>query len=206
MLSDSWLALLEDEFKKTYMIELKKILLAEKKKYKVYPPSKDMFNAFNLTSFDKVRVVILGQDPYHGVGQAHGLCFSVNKDIPIPPSLGNIYQELKNDLNISIPPHGCLTKWAEQGVFLLNTVLTVRAHAAGSHRNMGWEQFTDKIIHLLNEKTNALIFLLWGKDAKSKEVLIDSSKHLILTASHQVPSRRIEAFSDVHTSRKLINI
>ncbi len=183
----SWLKELHEEFHKPYMKNLKQFLIEEKQKFTVYPKGKDIFNAFWFSPFDQVRVVILGQDPYHGKNQAHGLCFSVNKGIPMPPSLGNIFKELNADLNIPIPKHGCLSFWAKQGVFLLNTSLTVRANQANSHAGKGWEIFTDKVISILNEKKENLIFILWGRNAKNKMQLIDSKKHLILSAAHPSP-------------------
>lgn len=186
-IEQSWLNELLEEFHKPYMKNLKQFLVKEKQKFSVYPKGKDIFNAFWYTPFNQVRVVILGQDPYHGINQAHGLCFSVNEGIPKPPSLINIFKELKTDLNISIPKNGCLTSWAKQGVFLLNTSLTVRANQANSHAGQGWEIFTDKVISILNERKDNLIFILWGRNAKNKMQLIDSKKHLILSAAHPSP-------------------
>ncbi len=183
----SWLQELNDEFQKEYFLNLKKFLLEEKKKYIIYPPGKFIFNAFNLTPFPKVKVVIIGQDPYHGKGQAHGLCFSVPDGVPIPPSLQNIYKELHNDLGIPIPHTGNLTPWAKQGVLLLNAILTVRAGQPGSHRGKGWELFTDAVIRKLNDKKENLVFLLWGKFAQEKGEKIDTSKHLVLKAPHPSP-------------------
>ncbi|SMO81532.1 uracil-DNA glycosylase [Solitalea koreensis] len=187
-LDPSWLKILQAEFGKEYMISLETFLQEEKQKGEtIYPKCADVFNAFNYTPFDKVKVVILGQDPYHGVGQAHGLCFSVLKGVAIPPSLKNIYKELNNDLGLQIPNHGCLTEWADQGVLLLNATLTVRADKAGSHQNKGWEQFTDTVIQLLSKNKTGLVFLLWGNYAKAKASLIDASTHYILTAAHPSP-------------------
>jgi uracil-DNA glycosylase len=183
----SWLEVLEAEFAKPYMAELREFLLREKGEHTIYPPGKDIFNAFWYTPFDQVRVVILGQDPYHGPNQAHGLCFSVMPPVPPPPSLVNIFRELHNDLHIPMPTHGCLTKWAQQGVFLLNTCLTVRAHQAHSHRNQGWEQFTDCVIAQLNAKRENLVFLLWGSPAQKKLNMIDPRRHKVLTAPHPSP-------------------
>ncbi len=183
-----WLSVLKETFESDYMKSLKQFLLAEKSAgMLIYPPSSQIFAAFNQTPFDKVRVVILGQDPYHGRGQAHGLSFSVPAGQNIPPSLQNIYKEIKSDLNIETAQHGDLTRWAKQGVLLLNAVLTVRANQAVSHQGKGWEQFTDTIIKALSEQKEHLVFLLWGNYAKQKASLIDTSKHLILTAPHPSP-------------------
>lgn len=188
-LEKSWLAVLGDEFEKDYMVNLKSFLLQEKDNgYTVYPKGTEIFNALNHTPFDKVKVVILGQDPYHGAGQAHGLSFSVQKGVAIPPSLRNIYKELANDiLDYRIPSHGNLTKWADEGVLLLNATLTVRAHEAGSHQGKGWEIFTDKVITELSSKREGIVFLLWGKFAQNKSALIDENKHTILKAAHPSP-------------------
>ena len=183
----SWLEILKDEFSKPYMVKLKKFLIEEKKKFVVYPKGKEIFNAFWLTPFNKVKVVILGQDPYHGRNQAHGLCFSVPNGTPPPPSLLNIFQELYCDLGVKIPSHGCLSFWAKQGVFLLNTVLTVRANLAHSHAGNGWEIFTDRVISCLSAKRKNLVFILWGRHAQNKTNLIDQRKHLILKAPHPSP-------------------
>lgn len=183
----SWLKVLSEEFSKPYFSELRQFLVEEKKVAKIYPPGSLIFNAFNKTPFDKVKVVILGQDPYHGAGQAEGLCFSVAKGITPPPSLINIFQELKIDLGITPPTHGSLVSWAESGVLLLNTALTVRAGQPASHRAKGWEIFTDRVISKLSEEKEHLVFLLWGKFAQEKEVMIDTSKHLVLKAAHPSP-------------------
>jgi uracil-DNA glycosylase len=170
------------------MKQLKAFLLSEKQQGKViYPPSKNIFNAFNSTPLDQVKVVILGQDPYHGPNQAHGLCFSVQPGVPAPPSLQNMFKELNRDLGIPIPPHGCLQSWAEQGVLLLNATLTVEQGRAGSHQGKGWETFTDKAIQLVNEQCQGVVFLLWGSYAQKKSAFIDSRKHLILKAPHPSP-------------------
>jgi uracil-DNA glycosylase len=169
-------------------------LVQEKKTARVFPPKKDIFNAFSYTPFDDVRVVVLGQDPYHGPNQAHGLCFSVQHGIRPPPSLQNIFKELNQDLGLPIPSHGELTHWAKQGVLLLNTVLTVRAHAANSHRNQGWEQFTDRVITVLNERREGLVFVLWGAAAGKKALMIDATKHLILRAPHPSPLSSYRGF------------
>ncbi len=186
-IDDSWYERLKDEFSSEYFSQLKSFLVAEKQQYVVFPPGSQIFNAFDTTPFDKVKVVILGQDPYHTPGFAHGLCFSVQYGVQIPKSLQNIYKELNSDIGFQIPNHGNLTHWAEQGVFLLNATLTVRAHQAGSHQNKGWERFTDKVISILNEQKNNLVFLLWGNYAKAKSSLIDHNRHLVLTAAHPSP-------------------
>lgn len=187
-LESSWKEHLLPEFKKDYMKSLKAFLQEEKNQNKrIYPKGKEYFLALNLTPFEKVKVVILGQDPYHGYGQAHGLCFSVLKGITLPPSLLNIYKELKQDLNIPIASHGFLQSWAEQGVLLLNNTLTVEAGKAASHQGKGWEEFTDKIIYLLNKERENLVFLLWGRSAREKGSIIDTVKHCVLTAPHPSP-------------------
>ena len=186
-LPESWLEAIGAEFKKPYIAELKAFLLQERQSATVFPKGQEMFQAFWLTAFDAVRVVILGQDPYHGPGQAHGLCFSVKKGIRPPPSLQNIFVELNTDLGIPIPQHGDLTHWSKQGVLLLNTVLSVRAHQAHSHRGKGWEQLTDKVIEKLNERKEAIVFVLWGSAAGRKAQMIDGRRHLILRAPHPSP-------------------
>lgn len=187
-LHPSWLAVLGDEFEKDYMTQLKTFLLAEKKAGKIiYPAGDNWFNALNTTPFDKVKVVILGQDPYHGPGQAHGLCFSVLPGVPTPPSLQNMFQELEKDCGIPRSRHGCLQAWAEQGVLLLNAVLTVEQGKANSHQGRGWENFTDKCIEHLNREREHLVFLLWGSYAQKKGQLIDRNKHLVLQAPHPSP-------------------
>ncbi|TZF84793.1 uracil-DNA glycosylase [Pedobacter sp. BS3] len=188
-LEDSWKELLAEEFDKQYMKDLKAFLQQEKAEGRViYPPSSLIFNAFNHTPVDKTKAVIIGQDPYHGKGQAHGLCFSVQKGVAIPPSLRSIYKELQDDIpGFRYPSHGDLTQWTEQGVLMLNATLTVRAGEPGSHQHKGWEEFTDTAIHKLSEKRSGIVFLLWGKFAQSKEVLIDTKKHYILKAAHPSP-------------------
>jgi len=187
-LEASWLAELQDEFKQEYMRQLRAFLLAEKAAHKqIYPPGKLIFNALNTTPLDQVKVVILGQDPYHGPGQAHGLCFSVLPGVAIPPSLANIYRELQADLSIPPARHGCLTHWAQQGVLLLNAVLTVERARAASHQGKGWEQFTNRIVHVLNEKKAGLVFLLWGSYAQKKGQFIDRQRHLVLHSPHPSP-------------------
>jgi uracil-DNA glycosylase len=186
-LEESWLSVLGNEFSEPYFQDLKQFLISEKQQYPVYPPGSLIFEAFNRTPFDKLKVVLLGQDPYHGAGQAHGMCFSVPFGVKPPPSLENIFKELSSDLGLKIPNHGNLTKWAEQGVLLLNATLTVRANLAGSHQNKGWEQFTDKAISALSEQQEGIVFLLWGSYAQAKDKLIDESKHYILKAPHPSP-------------------
>ena len=187
-LEASWLAELAAEFEQDYMQNLKAFLQKEKAAHKqIYPPGKLIFNALNTTPLDEVKVVILGQDPYHGPGQAHGLCFSVLPGVDIPPSLQNIYKELDADLGIKPASHGCLTHWAEQGVLLLNAVLTVEKSRAASHQGKGWENFTDKVISVLNEKKSGLVFLLWGSYAQKKGQFIDRNKHLVLQSPHPSP-------------------
>lgn len=186
-IEESWKRELQDEFNAPYFGELKKFLVEEKKLHTVYPPGKFIFNAFNLTPFDQVKVVLLGQDPYHNIGQAHGLCFSVQDSIPHPKSLINIFKELHDDTGAPVPKSGNLEKWAKQGVLLLNATLTVRAHQAGSHQGKGWETFTDAAIRKLSDKKEGLVFLLWGNYAQAKEVLIDTSKHYILKTVHPSP-------------------
>ena len=186
-IEESWKKVLWDEFQQPYFAELKQFLLEEKRKYTVYPPGPMIFNAFNKTPFDKVKVVLIGQDPYHEPGQAHGLCFSVQDGVPHPKSLINIFKELHDDVGFVIPQSGNLEKWTEQGVFLLNATLTVRAHEAGSHQNHGWERFTDAAISKLSMQREGLVFLLWGSYAKQKEALIDTSKHYILSTVHPSP-------------------
>jgi uracil-DNA glycosylase len=193
-IEEKWKELLKDEFISPYFQELKAFLLAEKSRSTVYPPGRLIFNAFNLTPADKVRVVILGQDPYHGAGQAHGLCFSVPDDIRIPPSLKNIYKELDDDLNIPAAGHGNLGKWARQGVLLLNATLTVRANQAGSHQNRGWEKFTDAAISALSGNYSDIVFLLWGRYAQAKESLIDTGRHHVLKAAHPSPFSAYNGF------------
>jgi uracil-DNA glycosylase len=185
-LHPSWQAVLAPEFEKEYMQHLKAFLLQEKQQgYTIFPKNEEVFNAFNHTPFDQVKIVIIGQDPYHGTGQAHGLSFSVKKGVPIPPSLQNIYKELQTDIpGFTYPSHGELTYWADQGVLLLNATLTVRANQAGSHQHKGWEQFTDQAISSLSSKREGLVFMLWGRYAQQKESLIDTNKHFVLKAAH----------------------
>ena len=188
MIGNSWDKYLGAEFEKDYFKELQEFLTEERKTQKIYPSYNKVFNAFKLTPFESVKVVIIGQDPYHGEGQAHGLSFSVeDPNLKIPPSLKNIYKEMKSDLGLETPDHANLSYWAKQGVLLLNNVLTVREKEPGSHRKKGWEQFTDKVIESLNTKRNDLVFILWGNDAKSKAKSVDKSKHLILESAHPSP-------------------
>lgn len=194
MITGDWFAALEPEFKKPYYAQLFRFVKEQYNTTQVFPPADDIFNAFHLTPLKQVKVVILGQDPYHNDGQAHGLCFSVKPDVEIPPSLVNIYQELHEDLGCRIPNNGCLVKWAEQGVLLLNTVLTVRAHAAFSHRGMGWEQFTDAAIKVLNEQERPMVFILWGKPAQAKKSMLTNPAHLILEAPHPSPLSAYRGF------------
>ncbi len=190
----SWKEPLQPEFDKAYFRQLTDFVREEYGKYTVYPPGRLIFNAFNLCPFDKVKVVIIGQDPYHGPGQAHGLCFSVNEGVPFPPSLVNIFKEIKEDIGIAIPATGNLTRWAEQGVLLLNATLTVRAHQAASHQNRGWETFTDAVIRLLAEKKEHLVFILWGAYAQRKGAFINRNKHLVLTSAHPSPLSAYNGF------------
>lgn len=194
-LESSWKKLLIDEFNKPYMQKLKAFLVEEKRANKViYPKGSDIFNAFSLTPIDKVKVVIVGQDPYHGANQAHGLCFSVLPQVSLPPSLINIYKELYHDLNIPIAKHGCLINWAKQGVLLLNSVLTVQSSIAGSHSNKGWEIFTDRVIEILNLQNRRVIFMLWGNYACNKGKIIDHNKHVVLKAAHPSPFSAMRGF------------
>lgn len=194
-LEPGWKAALHPEFGKLYMQNLRNFLASELKNKKIiYPKANEYFAAFNLTPIDQVKVVILGQDPYHGPGQAHGLCFSVRPGVRPPPSLENIFKELNTDLNIQCPQHGCLTSWAKQGVLLLNSSLSVQAHQAGSHQNKGWEEFTDSVVHHLNSKHNGLVFMLWGSYAQKKGAFIDKKKHLVLEAPHPSPLSSYRGF------------
>ncbi len=193
-ISNDWLPVLKPEFSKPYYRKLHQTVLSEYHSQVVYPPADDLFNAFHLTPLGKVKVVILGQDPYHEPGQAHGLCFSVKKGVKIPPSLVNIYQELHEDLGCEIPHSGDLTKWAEQGVLLLNTVLTVRAHQAFSHRDIGWQEFTDAAIRAVNEIDRPVVYLLWGSPAQRKAAMLNNPKHLILKAPHPSPLSAYRGF------------
>ncbi|WP_125143836.1 uracil-DNA glycosylase [Clostridium transplantifaecale] len=193
-ISNDWLVPLGVEFKKPYYKKLYETVKHEYQTRAVYPDANDIFNAFDFTPLGKVKVVILGQDPYHGPGQAHGLCFSVKPEVEIPPSLVNIYQELQEDLGCYIPNNGYLKKWAEQGVMLLNTVLTVRAHQANSHRGIGWEEFTDAAIKILAEQDRPMVFILWGRPAQMKKPMLTNPKHLILEAPHPSPLSAYRGF------------
>ncbi|MCI9140006.1 uracil-DNA glycosylase [bacterium 1XD42-8] len=184
---NDWLAPLSAEFKKPYYKNLHQFILKEYNSFKVFPDPDDIFNAFHFTPLGSVKVVILGQDPYHGKGQAHGLCFSVKPHVSIPPSLENIYQELQDDLGCFIPNNGYLEKWARQGVLMLNTVLTVRAHKANSHREKGWEEFTDAAIRAVNELDKPIVYILWGRPAQGKKSMLNNPKHLVLEAPHPSP-------------------
>lgn len=186
-LTNDWQHILNNEFKSDYYLNLRSFLINEYKSKTIYPNMNDIFNALNFTPYNDVKVVILGQDPYHGPNQAHGLSFSVNVGEKIPPSLLNIYKELNNDLNCYIPNNGYLKKWADQGVLLLNSVLTVKSHTPNSHKNMGWEIFTDKIISILNNKPTPIVFILWGNYAIKKSSLITNKMHLVITSTHPSP-------------------
>lgn len=193
-IGNDWDNLLKEERDKPYYKNLRKFLISEYKHYNIYPDMYDLFNALKYVSYEDTKVVILGQDPYHGRGQAHGFSFSVKEDVPIPPSLLNIYKELNNDLGLFIPNNGNLTKWAKQGVLLLNTVLTVREKSPNSHRGKGWEILTDRIIELLNKRNKPMVFILWGANAKSKERLITNKNHLILKSVHPSPLSAYRGF------------
>ena len=193
-IANDWLEPLKPEFSKPYYASLYKTVMKEYKTRKIFPPAGEIFHAFEATPLSQVKVVILGQDPYHGDGQAHGLCFSVKPDVEIPPSLVNIYQELHDDLGCYIPDNGYLEKWARQGVLLLNTVLTVRAHQANSHRGIGWEEFTDAAIRILNQQDRPIVFILWGRPAQQKEAMLNTPKHLILKAPHPSPLSAYRGF------------
>lgn len=193
-LGNDWDHYLEEEFKKPYYLELRQFLIEEYNHHTVYPPKEAIYNALRTTSFADTKVVILGQDPYHGPGQAHGMAFSVRPGVAIPPSLLNMYKELESSLGCFIPNNGYLVPWAEQGVLLLNTVLTVRAHQAASHQNQGWEILTDRIISLLNQKEEPVIFLLWGTPAKKKQALLTNGKHIVLSTVHPSPLSAYRGF------------
>lgn len=193
-ISNDWLPAMSGEFHKDYYKKLHQTVIQEYQNYQVFPEPDDLFNAFHLTPLKDVKVVIFGQDPYHNVGQAHGLCFSVKPGVEVPPSLVNIYKELQDDLGCYIPNNGYLVKWAEQGVLLLNTVLTVRAHQANSHRGIGWEAFTDAAIRVLNEQDRPMVFILWGRPAQMKKSMLNNPKHLILEAPHPSPLSAYRGF------------
>ena len=193
-IEDLWKKILWEEFQSPYFSSLKDFLVQERGSRTIYPPGPLIFNAFQHTPFNKVKVVILGQDPYHGPGQAHGLCFSVPPNIKAPPSLVNIFKELHTDLGINIPSHGNLEPWADRGVLLLNATLTVRAGEAGSHQNRGWETFTDAVIRKISQLKSDVVFLLWGRYAQAKEILVDGNKHLVLKAAHPSPFSAYNGF------------
>ena len=193
-ISNDWLTPLSGEFKKPYYKKLYETVMSEYQTKEVYPAPDDIFNAFAFTPLANVKVVIFGQDPYHEPGQAHGLCFSVKPDVKIPPSLVNIYQELREDCGCYIPNNGYLKKWADQGVLLLNTVLTVRAHAANSHKNIGWEEFTNAAIRVLNEQDRPIVFILWGRPAQAKKKMLTNPNHLVLEAPHPSPLSAYRGF------------
>ncbi|MGI6730869.1 MAG: uracil-DNA glycosylase [Anaerovoracaceae bacterium] len=194
IINNDWDEILKGEFEKEYYLKLRKFLIHEYRTKIIYPDMYDIFNGLKYTPYNGVKVVILGQDPYHQPNQAHGLCFSVQKGVPKPPSLVNIFKELQSDLGIAPPDHGCLEDWASQGVLLLNTVLTVRKGEANSHKGKGWEIFTDQVISLLNKREKPIVFLLWGAHAKSKAALITNKHHLILTAAHPSPLSAYNGF------------
>ena len=194
MIENDWLTELGQEFHKPYYKNLYQFVLKEYNTTRIFPPSDDIFNAFHLTPLSQVKVVIIGQDPYHNEGQAHGLCFSVKPGVDVPPSLVNIYKELKDDLGCYIPNNGYLVKWAKQGVLMLNTVLTVRAHMANSHRGKGWEEFTDATIRALNKQDRPIVYILWGRPAQTKEKMLNNPRHLILKAPHPSPLSAYNGF------------
>ena len=201
-IEESWKQQLTPEFNKDYFIRLTDFVRAEYQAGTIYPPGRLIFNAFNLCPFHQTKVVIIGQDPYHGPGQAHGLCFSVNDGVPFPPSLQNIFKEIQSDLGIPVPTSGNLTRWANQGVLLLNATLTVRAHQAGSHQRTGWEEFTDAAIRSLAEQREHLVFILWGAYAQKKGAFIDRNKHLVLASAHPSPLSAYNGFfGNKHFSR-----
>ena len=193
-IANDWLPAVEAEFRKPYYRELYRFVKQEYETRVIYPPAQDIFNALHLTPLHEVKAVILGQDPYHNTNQAHGLCFSVQPGQDIPPSLVNIYRELHDDLGCRMPNNGCLTKWAKQGVLLLNTVLTVRAHQAGSHQGKGWEQFTNAILAAVNEQNRPIVYMLWGSPAQSKAPMLTNPRHLILRAPHPSPLSAYRGF------------
>ena len=197
-IEQSWQQQLQGEFDKPYFAKLVGFVKQEYARYTVYPPGKLIFNAFNQCPFDKVKVVLIGQDPYHEPGQAHGLCFSVNDGVQFPPSLGNIFKEIQDDIGTPIPTSGNLTRWAQQGVLLLNATLTVREHLAGSHQRQGWEEFTDAVIRILSENREHLVFILWGSYAQSKSYLIDGTRHCILRSAHPSPLSAYRGFFGNH--------
>ena len=193
-LANDWLPAMQEEFKKPYYAQLYRKVLDEYHSTQVFPPAADIFNAFHFTPLSEVKVVIIGQDPYHNYGQAHGLCFSVKPDVEIPPSLVNIYKELHDDLGCYIPNNGYLEKWARQGVLMLNSVLTVRAHQANSHQGIGWEKFTDAVIQAVNTQDRPIVYMLWGKPAQNKAASVNNPKHLLLKAPHPSPLSAYRGF------------
>jgi len=193
MIDESWKPFLATEFAKPYFKQLSEFTLRERQTQTIYPSHEDVFNAFEVP-YEGVKVVILGQDPYHGSGQAHGLCFSVKPGVAPPPSLKNIFQEMRTDLGLAPPNHGCLSAWTKQGVFLLNATLTVRANSPGSHQNQGWETFTDNVIRQLGVREKPIVFILWGKYAQAKRLLIDEEKHTVLSAAHPSPMSASNGF------------
>lgn len=207
----SWHPVLVEETRKPYFINLQQFVAGERQKYTVFPPEAEVFSALQLTPIEKVSVLILGQDPYHDDNQAHGLCFSVHPGVPIPPSLLNIFKELKTDLGYTIPNNGNLTHWAEQGVLLLNTVLTVQAHQANSHKGRGWETFSDALIQAVNAKTDPVVFVLWGANARKKISLIDQTRHIVIESAHPSPLSAYRGFfgsrpfSRINTALKAVN-
>lgn len=205
-LESSWKDILEGEFKKRYMLNLNKFLISEQNKYSIFPANNKIFNAFNTTPFDKIKVVILGQDPYHGKGQSHGLSFSIENKNKVPPSLINIFNEIEEDLKIKNNNKGDLTQWAEQGVLLLNSILTVRENTPGSHQNQGWERFTDKVISLISKNKKGVVFMLWGKFAGEKSKLINTMHHHILYSSHPSPLSAYRGFFGCNHFSKCNNI
>lgn len=194
MIKNDWLDVIGREFEEPYYQDLYQFIMDEYSRHVIYPKEEDVFNAFHLTPFRNVKVVILGQDPYHNVGQAHGLCFSVKQEFEIPPSLMNIYKELQSDLGCEIPSHGYLEQWARQGVLLLNTVLTVRAHQANSHQGKGWEIFTDAVIRALNQQDRPIVFILWGKPAQQKKKMLNNPNHYIIESPHPSPLSAYRGF------------
>ncbi|MGQ9619467.1 MAG: uracil-DNA glycosylase [Bacteroidales bacterium] len=201
-IEESWKKRLSEEFEKAYFIKLANFVKEEYHTRVIYPPGSLIFNAFNLCPFENVKAVIIGQDPYHGAGQAHGLCFSVRDGVPFPPSLINIFKEIESDLGIPVPKSGNLERWAVQGVLLLNAILSVRANQAGSHQGKGWEQFTDTVIRILNEEKNNLVFFLWGAYAQQKGAVIDRTRHLVLESVHPSPLSAAKGFfGNRHFSR-----
>ncbi len=197
-IEESWKRRLQGEFDKPYFAQLVSFVRQEYSQYKCYPPASLIFNAFNLCPFDQLKVVLLGQDPYHEPGQAHGLCFSVNDGVPFPPSLLNIFKEIQDDRGTPVPSSGNLTRWAQQGVLLLNATLTVREHQAGSHQRRGWEEFTDAVISIVNREKEHVVFILWGSYAQSKTPLIDQSRHLVLRSAHPSPLSAYRGFFGNH--------